>query len=134
MLWLLYYHIYLSPYTLQADLIIYGQVISSGEMVFVRTYLFPININSHYYVLQIIIPINKNKCLRTIINGSINVICYYLKVFLPPCLRFISHNYYNTLSHLNIPMKEHDNIMYENNLSKCIKFDRSFSMSMKDTT
>ena len=36
----------LSTYTLQTDLSIGGQVISSGEMVFEGTYLFPININS----------------------------------------------------------------------------------------
>ena len=41
-----------SPYTLQADLSIDSQVISSGEMVCEGTYFFPININSHYYVLQ----------------------------------------------------------------------------------
>ena len=36
-----------SPYTFQADLIIYGQFISSGEMVYDGTCLFPININSN---------------------------------------------------------------------------------------
>ena len=41
-----------SPYTLQADLIIGGLVISSCEMVFEGTYFFPININYNYYVLQ----------------------------------------------------------------------------------
>ena len=40
-----------SPYTLQADLSIYGQFISSGEMVCEGNY-FSININSHYYVLH----------------------------------------------------------------------------------
>ena len=39
-------------YTLQSELSIDGQVISSGEMVCEGTYFFPININSHYYVLQ----------------------------------------------------------------------------------
>ena len=39
-----------SPYTLQADLIIDGQVISSGKMVCEGTYFFSITINSHYYV------------------------------------------------------------------------------------
>ena len=39
-----------SPYTLQLDLNIDGQVTSSGEIVCEGTYYFPININSHYYV------------------------------------------------------------------------------------
>ena len=39
-----------TPYTLQEDLNIDGQLISSGEMVFEGTYYFPININFHYYV------------------------------------------------------------------------------------
>ena len=43
---------YLSPYTLQSDLIIDGWVICSGEMLCKGTYLFPININSCYYFLQ----------------------------------------------------------------------------------
>ena len=38
------------PNTLQADLIIDGQVIYSGEMVCEGTYFFPVNINSSYYV------------------------------------------------------------------------------------
>ena len=41
-----------SPYTLQADLSIDGQVISSGEILCEGNYFFPININYHYYVLQ----------------------------------------------------------------------------------
>ena len=48
-----------SPYTLQSDLIIDGQVISSGEMVCEGTYFFPININSRHYVLQKTKSINK---------------------------------------------------------------------------
>ena len=38
-----------SPYTLQVDLSIDGQVISSGRILCEGTYLFPININSHCY-------------------------------------------------------------------------------------
>ena len=37
-----------SPYTLQAELSIDGQVISSVEMLFEGTYFFPINMNYHY--------------------------------------------------------------------------------------
>ena len=43
---------YSSPYTLQSDLSIDGQVISSGEMICEGTYFSPININSHYYVYK----------------------------------------------------------------------------------
>ena len=45
-----YYIIKISsyPYTLQAEMSIDGKFISSGEMVFEGTYLFPINSNSNY--------------------------------------------------------------------------------------
>ena len=42
---------YSYPYTLQADLSIDCHIIYSGEIVCEGTYLFPININSRYYVL-----------------------------------------------------------------------------------
>ena len=48
-----------STYTLQADLCIDRQIISSSEMVCEGTYLLPVNINSHYYILQITKSINK---------------------------------------------------------------------------
>ena len=79
------------------------------------TYLFSININSHYYNLQKTKSISTIVSLMTIVNGNVNVICYYLKNFLPPCLWSISHNCYNTLSPLHTPTKKHDNIMDENN-------------------
>ena len=104
-----------SPYTLEGDSSIDGQVISSGEMVREGNYLFPININSHYYVLQKTKSINKFVSLRTIINGNVNVIFYNPKDVLPPFSWSVSHNDYNTLSPINIPMKEHDNIMDEKN-------------------
>ena len=40
---------YSFPYTLQSELIIDGQVISSSEIVCEGTYFFPISINSRYY-------------------------------------------------------------------------------------
>ena len=40
-----------SPYNLQADLIIDGQVISSGKIICEGNYFFLININYHYCVL-----------------------------------------------------------------------------------
>ena len=42
-----------SPYTLQAYLIIDGQVLYSSESLCEGTHLFPININYYYYVLKI---------------------------------------------------------------------------------
>ena len=39
-----------TPYTLQDNLNIGGQVIFCGEIVYLGTYHLPININSHYYV------------------------------------------------------------------------------------
>ena len=94
-----------SPYTLQADLSIDGKFISSSEMVFEGTYFFLINMNSCYYVLQRTKSINAIVSLRRIINGNVNVICYYSKNALPPCLKSISHHYFITLSSLHIPMK-----------------------------
>ena len=46
---------YSSPYTLQSELIIYVQVISSVEMLREGNYLFLININSNYYFFTKII-------------------------------------------------------------------------------
>ena len=41
-----------SPYTLQTYLRIDVQVVSSAEILCEGTYFFPININSHYYVIK----------------------------------------------------------------------------------
>ena len=68
---------YSSSYTLQEDLSIYWQVISSVGIVCEGTYLFPISINPHYYVWQKSKSINTVVSLRKIINGNVNVICYY---------------------------------------------------------
>ena len=67
---------YSLPYTLQSDLSIDGQVISSRKQLCKVTYFFPISINSHYYFSQKTKSINTIVSLRTIINGNINVICY----------------------------------------------------------
>ena len=123
-----------SPYNLQADLSIDGEVISSGKIVFEGTYFFPININHHYHVLQKTKSINTTYSISTIINGNINVICYFSKDFIPLCLRHISHNYYNILSPLRISMKEHDNIMDENNLRESIDFYISVSLGIQYIT
>ena len=85
-------------------------------MVCEGTYMFPININYHYYVLQKTKSNNTFFSLRTTINGNVNIICYDSMDFLPPCLRSVSHNDCNRLPPLHIPMKEHDNVMDEKNL------------------
>ena len=101
-------------------------------MVCEGTYLFPVNINYRYYFLQRTKSINIIVSLRKITNGIVNVICYYLKDVLPPCLRSISQNCYNTLSPIFIPIKENDNIMDENNLRESIEFYRSVSIVTQD--
>ena len=75
-----------SPYTLQADFNIEGQVISSGEIVCEVTYYFPINTNSNYYVT----PKKSNKkivYLSTMINGNIKIIYYDSNAVVPTSLR-----------------------------------------------
>ena len=101
---------YSSPYILQADLSIDGQVISSGRMVCELSYFFPININSSYDSLQRTKYMNTIVSLRLIINGNVNALCYYSKDVFPTCLMYISQNDYNILSPLHITMKEHDNL------------------------
>ena len=64
------------PYILQAYLSIDGQVISSGEVICEGTYIFLININYHYYILQRTKTINRIISLRKLINGNVNIICY----------------------------------------------------------
>ena len=103
-----------SPYTLQADLSIDGQVIYSGEIVFEGTYFF-ININCHYYYFQKNKSNNTIVSLRTIINGNVNVICYDSNVVVPSYLRCILQKCFSTFSPLYVPTEEHDNIMDENN-------------------
>ena len=102
----------LSPYILQEELSIDGQVTYSGEMVPEANYLFPININSYYYVLQKLNSLT-NKFSKEKIIGNVKLIYHGLKDVLPQCLRCIPQNYYNSLSPIHIPMKEHDNIMDE---------------------
>ena len=56
-----------------------------------------------------------------------------MKDLVPPYLRSISHNDYNTLSPLHIPMKEHDNITDEKNQRESIKCEISVSIGTQDT-
>ena len=131
------YHIikfYSSIYTLQADLSIDGQVISSSKMVCELNYFFTININSNCYSLQRTKYMDTIVSLMIIINGNINKLCYYSKDVLPMCLMYISHNDYNILSPLDITMKEHDNITDENIQIESIEFEILVLIVTKDTS
>ena len=65
-----YYIIIFSSYlyTLQEDLNIDGQVVSSGEMVCERTYYFPINIKYHCYVSP-----KTNQIIRLYLLGKLSM-------------------------------------------------------------
>ena len=86
------------------------------EIVCEGIYLFPINLNYNYYVLQRTKSTNKIVYLRKKINGNINSICYDSKDVVALCLRYISKNDYYTFSSIHIPTKEHDVIMDEKNI------------------
>ena len=66
----------LSTYTLQSDLSIDRQVISSGEILCEETYCFLVSIDFHCYVSQKTKYINTILSLRAILNDNGNVICY----------------------------------------------------------
>ena len=69
------------PYTLQSEMSIDGQGISSSKMVCEGPYFFTININYNYYILQRTKSIHTIVSLRKTINGNINVIFYYQRMF-----------------------------------------------------
>ena len=104
MSWILYHQVSSLPYTVQADFIIDGQVISSGKN-HVKGFIY------FQSVLVFIIMFYQNKSintifsLRTIINDNVNIICYDSKDVVLQCLRSISKNVYNSLSPIHIPMK-----------------------------
>ena len=87
-----YYNIIFSsfPYTLQSYFSIDVQVISSSKMVCVGPFFI--------YQYRLLLSCLKHKSnstivyLRTIINGNVNIICYYSKGVLTPCLWYISHH------------------------------------------
>ena len=94
---------------------------------------------SNQYQFLIIMFYNKKTnntmfSIRTIINGNVNIIFYYSKDVDPPCLWYILNNDYNTMSPLHVPMKDHDNIMDENNWRETIEFEISVSIWTQDTT
>ena len=121
-----------STYTHQEDSNIDGQFIPSVEILCKEIHYLPITINSRYYVS----PKNKSNntivSLREIINGNIDVKCYYYYYVVPLSLRAISHNYIRSLAILHFPTEEHDNIMDENNQKDIIKFELSVLIVIKE--
>ena len=101
-------------------------------MVYEGTYFFPININSLYYIFPKTKSFNTIFPLSIIINGNIKIICYDSKDVIPPYFGFISRKIYNALSPLHIPMREHDNIMDENNRKEDIEFGTLVSIVTQD--
>ena len=113
---------------------IYGQVISSSEMVCKGTYSFLVYINSHYY------KFSKNKSNNTILslmkisNGNVNIICYDLKYVVLYSLKSSSQNYFSTLSPPHVPMEEQYSIMDKNNRQEIIEFEKSTSIVNQEIT
>ena len=66
--------------------------------------------------------------LGTIINGNVNVIFHDSKDVVPPFLPSISQKYSNTLSPLNIPMEEHDNILDKSTIRESIEYEVSVAI------
>ena len=79
-----------SPFTLQWDLNIFGQVISSDEMVCEGYYLPPIIINYNYCASSTNKTNNTVIPLRKIINGGVSARCYDFNEKVPPSLRDFS--------------------------------------------
>ena len=92
----------LYAYTLQVYLIIDGQVISSGKILYKGTYYFPININDHDYFS----PKNKSNntiaYLRKIINVNVNVKHYNSNDVVTYTLRNISRDDFSSLTPLHL--------------------------------
>ena len=53
--------------------------------------------------------------LMEITNEEVYIKCYDSNDIVPYSLQIISQNYLNSLSPLDVPTDEHDNIMYKNN-------------------
>ena len=94
------------PYTLQSYFNIYGQVISSDEILCEVAFYFTININYHNYVST---ENKSNKTivyLRKIINFNVNVICYDSNYVVASYLISISQKYSSSLTPLHVPMEK----------------------------
>ena len=99
------------PDTLQSDLNINGQFISSDEMLCEGNHYFPFDFNPCYYVS----PENKSNntivSLRKMINIDVNVKCYDYNDVVTSFLRTISHNDFISLIPLHVPVEENENLM-----------------------
>ena len=60
--------------------------------------------------------------------------CYDLKDVFPSSLRSTPHKYFSSLTPLNVPTEEHNNINDENNQRQSIEFDRSVSVGTQECT
>ena len=68
-----------------------------------------------FYVFQDQGINNTTLSLRTITNEEVHVKIYNSNDIVPCSLQTISQNYFNSLSPLDVPTDEHDNIMYKKN-------------------
>ena len=80
-------------------------------MVFEGTHFLPINSNSHYFVSSNDERNNTIVSLRKITIEEVYVKCYDFNDNLPYYLRTMPQNDFSSLSYLNVPTEEHDNIM-----------------------
>ena len=105
----------MSHYTLQIDLNIDVQVISSDEMVCKGNYFPPRTINFQYYYYLTNAKNNNIVSLKEIINRNVNVRCYNYIDAVSSHSRTIEQNYFRSLTPKHAPTKEHDNIMDKKN-------------------
>ena len=84
-------------------------------MLFEGTYYIPITINSHYDYSPKHISNKTIVSLSTIIKCDVKVKCYDSNRVVPSSLRIISQDYFSSLTPLNVPIEEHNNIMDEIN-------------------
>ena len=56
---------------------------------------------------------------------------HYSKDVAPSNLRTILHNYFSSLTHIHVPMKEHDNIIDETNQIESIEYYKAVSIETK---
>ena len=68
--------------------------------------------------------------MRTITNEEVHVKFNDYNDIVPCSLQTVSQNYFNSLSPLDVPIAEHDNIMYKNNSREDIWLEQSLSIGI----
>ena len=68
--------------------------------------------------------------MRTITNEEVHVKFNDSDDIVPCSLQNISQNYFNSLSPLDVPTDEHDNIMYKKNSREDIWLEQSLSIGI----